>query len=813
MSIFPLSRPRKQRKKKVHPGLFQAGDLHTTDSTTPSEFCSCVLLQAFEHTDISKAKGSSQIFGKQEDALLTINKEALKERIQPVNLLQDKSFLPEDPILLTEVKETSCETEVLRCTLTRVPDTEELLKKIKIPLGFIFFPFQNSTSTLVTDQTLPQCLACHTYINPWVTFADHHSWKCSSCMKLNMSAPELLHSFCGSIQDSSTLTGMKHVAVDFPAPPDSVDKTPQTIKYLFVFDVSQNAIRTGYLKIICPILLQTLNILSENSQTQIGFITFDSTVHFYDLESSHFRPLNLAKTDSKACGEEKLLVNLPEYKAIVGHFLEELPIFFEDTTDTLCALGPALQAAQKLLSPTGGRLSVFLSQRPNTGCGALHMPGRSCCKTAASGLQRPCVTSDFYKDLALECCLQQITVDLFLLSRQFSNLNSLYFLSRFTNGSLYYYPAFHSVRSQELCEKIQKEFYLYLSRSVGAEAVLRVSCTKGLFIENCLGNCVQQSPGVFCLPTVTPDTQFSLQMSISKCLLTSSTLVFQSCLFYTSCKGERRVRVLTWCLPTAKTPSEVYAGADVEAIVGILCYTAVDLSVKHSMANAKENLVNTVTGILSAYRLATSNQHANSLLIPRGLQHLPLYTLSLLKQLFYHTEPDQSCDERMFIMYSLKTLPLSSALKVLKPDLYRIDPFLNEDFVSPAENQLPFVRLHLSATSFCEQGVFFMNCGSVFYIWVGRLSKISFLKNTSGASNVASYPLSKHSEVNSVASKVLFKFVESLRTGKSVFPVCYIIRSDHSSCSAFDHHLVEDRSESSLSYVEWLQLLYQKVYK
>lgn len=52
--------------------------------------------------------------------------------------------------------------------------------------------------------------------------------------------------------------------------------------------------------------------------------------------------------------------------------LKSLPNLFEKTMETQSALGSALQAAFKLLSPTGGRMSVFQTQLPNLGVGTLH---------------------------------------------------------------------------------------------------------------------------------------------------------------------------------------------------------------------------------------------------------------------------------------------------------------------------------------------------------------------------------------------------------------------------------------------------------
>lgn len=44
---------------------------------------------------------------------------------------------------------------------------------------------------------------------------------------------------------------------------------------------------------------------------------------------------------------------------------------FTNTRETHSALGPALQAAFKLMSPTGGRVSVFQTQLPSLGAGLL----------------------------------------------------------------------------------------------------------------------------------------------------------------------------------------------------------------------------------------------------------------------------------------------------------------------------------------------------------------------------------------------------------------------------------------------------------
>ena len=60
------------------------------------------------------------------------------------------------------------------------------------------------------------------------------------------------------------------------------------------------------------------------------------------------------------------------------------------------------------------------------------------------------------------------------------------------------------------------------------------------------------------------------QVSIEDDLRDSREVSFQAALLYTSSKGERRIRVHTFCLPTTASVSDVINGADQQAIIGML---------------------------------------------------------------------------------------------------------------------------------------------------------------------------------------------------------------------------------------------------
>lgn len=52
-------------------------------------------------------------------------------------------------------------------------------------------------------------------------------------------------------------------------------------------------------------------------------------------------------------------------------------------------------------------------------------------------------------------------------------------ISKYSAGSIFYYPSFHYIHNPAQLEKFQRDLERYLSRKIGFEAVMRIRCTKG----------------------------------------------------------------------------------------------------------------------------------------------------------------------------------------------------------------------------------------------------------------------------------------------------------------------------------------------
>ncbi|KAM6346292.1 protein transport protein Sec24B isoform 3-T3 [Podargus strigoides] len=749
------------------------------------------------------------------------------ESLRPVNLTQDRNILPVSsvpapvPNLNSDLKKLNCSPDSFRCTLTNIPQTQALLNKAKLPLGLLLHPFRDLTQLpVITSSTIVRCRSCRTYINPFVSFIDQRRWKCNLCYRVNDVPEEFMYNpLTRSYGEPHKRPEVQNSTVEFIASSDYMLRPPQPAVYLFVLDVSHNAVEAGYLTIVCQSLLENLDKLPGDSRTRIGFITFDSTVQFYNLQEGLSQPQMLIVSDIDDIflpTPDSLLVNLHESKELIKDLLNALPNMFTNTRETHSALGPALQAAFKLMSPTGGRISVFQTQLPSLGAGLLHSREDPNQRSSTKGIQHLGPATDFYKKLALDCSGQQTAVDLFLLSSQYSDLASLACMSKYSAGCIYYYPSFHRSHNPAQAEKLQKDLKRYLTRKIGFEAVMRIRCTKGLSIHTFHGNFFVRSTDLLSLANVNPDAGFAVQMSIEESLTDTSLVCFQTALLYTSSKGERRIRVHTLCLPVVTSLADVYAGADVQAVVCLLANMAVDRSVSSSLSDARDALVNAVVDSLAAYMSTASNLQQSMLIAPNSLKLFPLYILALLKQKAFRTGMSTRLDDRVYAMCQMKSQPLVHLMKMIHPNLYRIDKLIDESTIHVNDRVVPQPPLQkLSAEKLTREGAFLMDCGSIFYIWIGKNCDNNFIKDVLGYPNYASVPqkMTQLPEIDALSSERTRSFISWLRDSRPLSPILQVIKDENPAKTDFFQHLIEDRTEAAFSYYEFLLNIQQQICK
>ncbi|XP_055854481.1 protein transport protein Sec24A [Episyrphus balteatus] len=740
-----------------------------------------------------------------------------------VDLMQNRHVLSPATLPLPKItlhnqfhESINCHPNIMRCTVTKIPESNSLLQKSRLPLGILIHPFRDVNSLPVIQcPNIVRCRLCRTYINPFVYFVDSKMWKCNLCYRVN----ELPDDFqfdpaTKTYGDVTRRPEVRASTIEFIAPSEYMLRPPQPAIYLFLFDVSIIAQQSGYLENACNVLSKHLTDMPGDARAQVGFIAYNSEVHFYSMAEGYNQPheMTLIDIDDPFLPRpDNLLVNLKECKDLVKDLLVQLPERFAGTHDPGSALGAALQVAYKLMQASGGRITVFQTCLPNKGPGALEAredPNNRSAKDVAH--LNP--ATDFYKRYALECSGYQIAVDLFLLNQQYSDLATISGISKHSGGAVHHFPLYQKTKPQHV-DSFKQCFKRYLVRKIGFEAVMRIRCTRGLQVHTFHGNFFVRSTDLLSLPNVNPDAGYGMQISYEESLTDVKTICFQAALLYTNSEGERRIRVHTLCLPVTASLSEVMHSADQEAIIGLLSKMAVDRSISSNVADAREAFINVTVDILSAFKLAQNLPSGQGgLIAPRNLALLPLYILALLKHPAFRVGTSTRLDDRVFAMDECKTLPLDQLMKYIYPEFYHIDSLFynlqnSNDTDDDDDNIADLPRLQLSAEFLDSRSIFLLDCGRLIIIYVGLNVPTNILENVFGIKSTSELPDYCYGlpTINSPESTALKRFMLKLNDDKPYPPLIQIIRDTSTAKPTFIEKLVDDRSESSLSYYEFLQ--------
>lgn len=92
--------------------------------------------------------------------------------------------------------------------------------------------------------------------------------------------------------------------------------------------------------------------LPGDVRAQVGFIAYNSAVHFYGIAEGYNQPHEITVVDIDdpfLPFPDTLLINLKECKELIKDLLVQLPNRFANSYDSNSALGAALQIAFKLM--------------------------------------------------------------------------------------------------------------------------------------------------------------------------------------------------------------------------------------------------------------------------------------------------------------------------------------------------------------------------------------------------------------------------------------------------------------------------------
>merc|ERR550532_598823 len=466
----------------------------------------------------------------------------------------------------------------------------------------------------------------------------------------------------------------------------------------------------------------------------MGIITFDTALHFYNLNSSLSQPQMLVVSDLEDLFlplPDDMLVHINESETAIMTLLDSLPSIFGDTKVNESCLGSAVKGAFSAMKHIGGKMLVFGACIPSVGDLSLKSTRdnpRLLGTEKEVELLRPVTNkdgSDGYKDLSTELTRAQITVEMFIAPQTYVDLASISPLAKFTGGDVRFYPQFHI---NTLGFKLKTELMHVLSRYMGWEAVMRVRVSRGWKITNFHGHLFVRGQDLLLVPNCHTDQTFAVSIDMDENVNPDPVFCMQSALLYTNSDGERRIRVHTWASLLTQNYADIIGSIDVQATIAMLSQITLKHALKHSLPEGRSMLQNTCQQFVQAGNLCPNVE---------ALQFLPLYVMGMLKSPAFRGPTDITPDMRTYIWSRLENLMVSQLSAYYYPRMIALHNIPGDCGIPDEDGVVTLPEmLNLTSESMTQDGVFLLEDGETMNVWIGNSVDPGFLQAVFAVSSV-----------------------------------------------------------------------------
>ncbi|KTW27700.1 hypothetical protein T552_02140 [Pneumocystis carinii B80] len=718
----------------------------------------------------------------------------------------------------------------VRLVTRNIAETKEISSATFIPISMVIQPFASQKSKegpipLVDygEMGPPRCRKCRAYINPFMSFIQGGSkFVCNICSFPTDVGAEWfspLNGF-GKRQDFDHRPELSHGTVEFSVPKEYETCPVEPIKMIFAIDVSETSIQKGIPRVATNAIRRALYEPSDRPfphGAKICIVTFDRTLHFYNLSSSMNDAEMLIVSDINDTFvplHKGLFVDAYESRNIIEIVLNSIAVMFDDLKVPEPALGSLVESSLIALEKTGGKLIVFLTTLPTWGPGSLRFREDSKLYNTDNEKQLFTTQNVYWDNLAKKCVNLGVGVDFFLFPAFYIDISTIGVLASITGGEIYYYQDFIEERD---ASKVIGEFTRNVTREQAYHVQIKVRCSNGLQVQQYIGNYIQKRSDLE-LSVIDSEKAISITFTYDSKLNPKSNAYFQCAVLYTTATGQRRLRCYNTVASISSNPCDVIRYVDIDAYITILAKSALLKIMKKPLKQIRDELTDVCINILACYRKNLSSSIPTSqLVLPENLKLLPIYILCLLKLPALKNGNIQS-DLRMQNAQYMLTVGVRELISFIYP---RVFPLHNlSDEMGFPDNTGNFVlpkAIRASSSYLDEGGIYLMINGNNAVLWFHNYVSLKLLKDLYGDD------ISKLSDINprstylpnldtrfSIQVRNIFFYFNSFYPGKTL--TAYVSRQGlDESANEFIAQLVEDKQCNSTSYVDFLCYIHRQI--
>ncbi|KAI5132998.1 protein transport protein SEC24 [Nematocida ausubeli] len=630
-----------------------------------------------------------------------------------------------------------------RSTFTSAPTKKADLKKTKIPfiISTTILPINEQPVKRV--ESIPRCKDCKAYLNTYSeVIPPGYKWRCSICRVINDS-PTPLHSYGGSLRvfsPSENTENNKRVStnpiltesiLEFVSPSDR--NTPPPASLVFVVECTPESIEKGTFSTVLRQVNEALEYLNDpHERATMSIVLVSSVVELVRLNEDTL----VVDTISEIDGSLPMLMDT-EYVSKIKDLKSALPEKIAQieayALQTVRQPGNNFGLSLKLVKALfhrGAEVFAFMVTQPSLNPGAITKP--------APGL-RPCIS--FYENTAQSLLESNIAVNLYILTAKTVEVPSLLPLVEKTGGYIRYYPAYMGHYSQDI-EALRWDLVQHMSLDNGNNVYCRVRASNEVSIRRYWGMDVQND-GLIRLARLSRGKTVSFEIDYDDDLVLEG-LTVQIATIYTNSIGERVVRVLNFIIGLGPT------AIDILGVVHGIALKSLDAEISQKG-----------TGVKTALRMACEATECTGL--QGNMSVFPTLIHGLIKSKVFRSA---SSDLRGIIYWALLEQPMKTVDAMIYPTLVRLDT--DVDASETDEIVLPS-PMRLSGNVVGADGVYYLDCGILAYVFIGGSSKSDLFEGVQGRSTISSQ--------NKKCEKIR-TIMDYMIDGRVSDPVTYIVHQE-----------------------------------
>ncbi|XP_075072792.1 protein transport protein Sec24C isoform X2 [Mixophyes fleayi] len=716
----------------------------------------------------------------------------------------------------------------IRCTSYNFPATSDMAKQSQVPLAAVIKPLAtlpcNEAPTCVVDhgETGPiRCNRCKAYMCPYMQFIEGgRRFQCCFCSCVTEVPPQYFQHLdhTGKRVDCYDRPELSMGSYEFTATVDYCknNKFPNPPAFIFMIDVSYNAVKSGLVALVCEELKQLIDYLPregdmEESVIRVGFVTYNKVLHFYNVKSSLAQPQMMVVSDVADMFVPLLdgfLVNINESRTVITSLLDQIPELFADTRETETVFAPVVQAGLEALKAAdcAGKLFVFHTTLP-----IAEAPGklknRDDKKLLGTDKEKTLFQpqTTFYNNLAKDCVAQGCSVDLFLFPNQYVDVATLGVVPYQTGGSVYKYTFFQVETDKE---RFLNDLRRDVQKEIGFDAVMRVRTSTGIRATDFFGAFYMSNTTDIELAGLDCDKTVTVEFKHDDKLNEDTGALLQCAILYTSCRGQRRLRIHNMALNCCTQLADLYRNCETDTLINYFAKFAFRGVLNNPTKTVRDTLINQCAQILACYRKnCASPSSAGQLILPECMKLLPVYLNCILKSDVLQPGSEVTIDDRAYVRQLISAMDVADTNVFFYP---RLLPFTKVD---PVSDSLP-TAIRTSEERLSKGEVYLLENGLNLFIWVGANVQQALIQNLFGVSSFSQIDCSMSAlpVLDNPVSNKMHAIITMFRAQRPRYMKLLIVKQDDKLEMFFKHLLVEDKNlNGGASYVDFLCHMHKEI--